>query len=135
MSRQEQAQDGSPFGPSVEQATRGIWSADLFASLLGVLVSPGRGLLVYQPWLLLALAPLVPRLRRRPNVARSPEPRGWVACCVAVIALYLILVSAWSCWWGGHCWGSRLASEVVPLGALPCLRPLTALGSAPAGRR
>jgi hypothetical protein len=127
---------GTPFGPSTGQLAAGQWAARPFDSLPAVLVSPGRGLLVYQPWLLLAAAALVPAVRRRrPAGERAPCPAGWSLFCAAAVVLHLGLVGSWGCWWGGYCWGSRLASEVVPLCALLMLRPFAALWSAAAGRR
>jgi hypothetical protein len=124
---------GTPFGPSTQQL-HGRWFAHEFEGFLGVLVSPSRGLLVYQPWLLLLGAWAIPAVRRRLPGARVPCPRGWAVFCVAVIVLHLVLISAWSCWWGGDCWGSRLATEVVALGALLCVGPLTLLWQSRAGR-
>jgi hypothetical protein len=126
---------GTPFGPSTGQMAGSNFTPHLLA-LLGVLASPARGLLIYQPWLLLAPAALFPAVRRQfPTVARAPAPAGWSLVCAVAIVLHLGLVSSWRVWWGGHCWGSRLASEAVPLCALLMLRSLAALWSLPAGRR
>jgi hypothetical protein len=127
---------GTPLGPSSGQMSADNFSSNVLWSLLGVLVSPGRGLLVYQPWLLLGAAALIPTVRRRfPAVERGPAPAGWQLFCAVVIVAHLALVSSWWCWWGGYCWGSRLAGDVVPLFALLVLRPLAALWSTAAGRR
>jgi hypothetical protein len=126
---------GTPFGPSTGQMAASNWTPDLLGSLTGVLVSPGRGLLVYQPWLLLAAAVLLPAVRRQFPTERAPAPAGWLLFCGAVVVMHVALVSSWRCWWGGHCWGSRLVSEVVPLCALLMLRPLAALWAVPSGRR
>jgi hypothetical protein len=113
---------GNLVGPSVVQMAGDCWSDGAFEAMLGVLFSPGRGLFVYQPWLVLfILAPLA--VGRRGGAA----PPGWWAFCLTFAALHIGLVSAWGCWWGGHCWGSRLASEVVPLLALLCVRPVSLL--------
>jgi len=54
---------------------------------------------------------------------------------MAAIVPYLGLIASWYCWWGGQCWGSRLAVETVPFFALLCLRPLAALRRLLWGRR
>jgi hypothetical protein len=127
---------GTPFGPSTGQMEASNFTSEPCASLADVLVSPARGLLIYQPWLLLAGAALVPAIRQQMTGAdRVPAPAGWSLVCVAAVILHLALVGSWRCWWGGYCWGSRLASEVVPLCALLLLRPLAALWSTPGGRR
>jgi hypothetical protein len=119
---------GTPWGPSSVQLGEGHWSADLFTSLAGILVSPARGLFVYQPWLLLGLALLVPTVRRH-RLARSSddEPPGWRWLFASVIVGQLVLIAAWRNWWGGHSWGSRLLTEIVPLLALLCVRPVAVL--------
>jgi hypothetical protein len=45
-------------------------------------------------------------------------PRGWAAFCSTAIVLHVVLISAWWEWPGGYCYGSRLATDVVPLLAL-----------------
>jgi hypothetical protein len=126
---------GTPFGPSTGQLAASAWTPNPLDGLLGVLVSPSRGLLVYQPWLLLAGALLLPSVRRLLPAGRAPAPAGWALFCAAAVVFHLGLISSWRCWWGGYCWGSRLASEAVPLCALLLLRPLAALWSTPGGRR
>jgi hypothetical protein len=41
-----------------------------------------------------------------------------------VIGLQILTVASWRYWWGGHCWGSRLLAETVPLFGLLCVRPV-----------
>jgi hypothetical protein len=125
---------GSPLGPSSGQLSPACWTPGLVEPLLGVLASPSRGLIVYQPWLLLALAVLLPAVRRHLSGERAACPRGWSLFCVVVVVLHLALVSSWRCWYGGCCWGSRLGSEVVPFCALLLLRPLAALWASRTGR-
>ena len=109
---------GGPFGPSTRHLSGSRWSADVAVPLAGILVSPGRGLLVYQPWLILAPLAFVPAIRsggaRRP--AQGDQSAGSLFRAGAVVLL-VGLISAWTEWWGGFCWGSRLVVEIVPLGA------------------
>jgi hypothetical protein len=125
---------GTLFGPSTGQLESGNWQWNL-TTLAAVLVSPSHGLLIYQPWLLLALAPLVPAVRRAlaPRVA-GREPAGWTWFCAAVIVLQILLVSSWRCWYGGSCYGSRLTAECIPLAALLAVRPIAALCQTRGGR-
>jgi hypothetical protein len=126
---------GTPLGPSSVQMESANWTADLTASLAGVLVSPSRGLLVYQPWLLLAAAVALPAVRSRlAGEDRTACPAGWSLFCLAVLVLHLALISSWRCWFGSCCWGSRLVSEVVPLCALLLLRPIARLWASRSGR-
>jgi len=119
---------GDVLGPSTGQMFAAYWGRDIAQGVLGVLVSPSHGLLVYQPWVLLIGAVCVPGVRRRFGEAgRGPTPTGWPVFCCTVIVLHLLTVGSWCCWWGGTCWGSRLAADVIPLCALLCLRPLAVL--------
>jgi hypothetical protein len=116
---------GNVFGPSTVQLAAFDWSTSFAGSLAGVLFSPGRGLFVYQPWLLLLLLCCVPIFPRLPGQSpRSTLPKGWQGLCLVVAVSQVALVACWPCWWGGHCWGSRLLAEIIPLLALLCVRPL-----------
>jgi hypothetical protein len=111
---------GSTLGPStVTSSTSGhLWSFFQPWPILGVLFSPGRGIFVYQPWAVLAAAAVLawPRLCAAPGMAAGP--RGWAVFCSTAIVLHVVLISAWWEWPGGYCYGSRLATDVVPLLAL-----------------
>jgi hypothetical protein len=124
---------GNVFGPSTVQFSGFAWFAGFMTRLVLVLVSPSHGLFVYQPWLLLAL-PAIPPLVRRTCKEFSTAPRDWELLCLVVIGLHLALISAWACWWGGNCWGSRLLAEVIPLATLLAVRPITSLWQMRAGR-
>ncbi len=119
---------GTPLGPSTAQLQGANWSWDLGYKLACVLVSPSHGLLIYQPWLLLAAGALLTRRAGR------DEPTAWRWLVLIVIGLQVGLVATWRCWWGGDCWGSRLVCEAVPLGALLCVRPVAALWQLRGGR-
>ncbi len=126
---------GNPFGPSTGFLSGGLWTLDLARPMAGVLFSPGRGLLIYQPWILLAFAVAIPAVRGRiAGMERSPVRSGWSGFCVAFIMAQVVLISAWGIWWGGWCWGSRLVVDVVPFCALLCVRPIAALWGSRTGR-
>ncbi|HEY7426961.1 MAG TPA: hypothetical protein VH682_22185 [Gemmataceae bacterium] len=125
---------GTPLGPSVGQMIGFSWSWR--EALVPLLIGPDHGLLVYQPWILLGLAACLPPVRRLLPVGEPGDlPGGWRGTCVSAIVLHLALIASWNCWWGGDCWGSRLATETVPLFALLCLRPIAALRRLAWGRR
>jgi hypothetical protein len=126
----------SLLGPTSGQARYDNWSWSSPDRYLSVLFSPGRGLFVYQPWLIVLLLWLWPgrRVKRQAPEIGFPCRSLLIACAVAVI-LNVIVVSAWSCWWGGWCYGSRLCSEVIPLAGLLCLKPIAYLWESSAGRK
>ena len=90
------------------------WSGSFLAGLLGVLVSPSRGLFVYAPILLYPVAGLVLWVFRRRG--------GLLACAAAVTAVGIGTIAMFSVWWGGHSFGPRLVADVLPalvLGLVP----------------
>ena len=126
---------GTIFGPSTGQLASHNWSLANLSTLVAILISPGRGMLVYQPWILLVALFLFTSLREEMAAnERTACPSGWIGFCVWVILLHLSLISSWKCWWGGYCWGSRLAAEAIPLLALLCVRPIAVLWSTKRGK-
>jgi len=73
---------------------------------LGLLVSPGKGLLVFTPVVLVGLVGLVRALRRERFL---PATLG-----LAFLA-HLLLTGRWREWHGGECFGPRLMTDAVPL--------------------
>ena len=86
--------------------------------IAGLLFSPGRGLAIYTPIALLALAAFSGRAR----LLREKHRSVFVASA-AFIAFDIAFTATWSVWWGGYCWGPRLLTEI-----LPCLVVLIAIG-------
>ena len=76
--------------------------------LLGILLSPGRGLLVYTPIAMFALAAFAPRARQSRELHRP------VVIAASVFSLlHLAFIAMWPIWWGGYCWGPRLLAEIL----------------------
>jgi len=80
-----------------------------WAGLPGLLLSPGRGLLIYTPVALFAACAFLPAARE----ARRKQQGVFVAAAVFA-ALHTAVVAKWPIWWGGYCWGPRLLTEVLP---------------------
>jgi hypothetical protein len=85
-----------------------LGSSPRFAqALIGHLISPGRGLFVYSPILLVTLW----------GVARYGRSL-WRDPAVVVLVLWFIgfwlSLSRFPHWWGGYCYGSRLMSDILP---------------------
>jgi hypothetical protein len=80
----------------------------LLRGVAGNLWSPRRSLFVYCPWVALALATLPAVVHRL---------RSWSLVCWLLWALipYLLLYSANTGWWGGHYFGPRYFTDVLPL--------------------
>lgn len=81
---------------------------DLFwEALAGNLISPARGLLIYVPVIFFGVYLLV-RYRR------------WLPCkrlvwlSLIIIAGHLIIISGFPHWWGGHSFGARFTTDLIP---------------------
>jgi hypothetical protein len=106
---------GSPLGavPQLESlhptihAVTGSVSTTPWIGAAGLLVSPSRGLLVYSPIVLIALAGLV---------IKAPVSRdrgiGWLSGAAAV---QFCVYATYSVWWGGHTFGPRYLLDVLVL--------------------
>ena len=80
-------------------------------ALLGNLISPSRGLLVYTPIVLFSLAGVYLWIRDKPY-------RRLGLYVGAAFAAHYLLMSSYEDWYGGHCYGPRYMSDLSPLFAL-----------------
>jgi hypothetical protein len=101
---------------------RSYFDHPLFGGLAGELVSPGKGLLIFSPWLLVGLA-------RRPG-APDPEVKGYrlldVLLAAGVLAQLALFAKAH--WLAGYCYGPRYLTDMLPAVAwilAPALRGLS----------
>jgi hypothetical protein len=82
-------------------------SGHLWEALAGDLISPSRGLFVYVPgsaFVLLLVGYYWQVLPHRPLAILS----------LIVLAVHTLVVSTDPNWWGGHCYGARLTTDLVP---------------------
>lgn len=99
-----------------------------FEALIGHLVSPSRGLLIYLPvlgfvaWLL---------IRYRRTIAQ--QRLLWLS--LFVVVSHLIVISGFDHWWGGFSYGPRLTTSLVPWLVLLAIIALEAMRKAESGRR
>jgi hypothetical protein len=92
--------------------TSGTWTAPFFEGLAGTLISPSHGLLVYSPWVGLAVGLGLAGLVTGGLPGRN---RGLSIALVVGLGLTLVLLSKYSCWWGGHCFGPRFWIDSGPI--------------------
>jgi hypothetical protein len=107
------AANAARFGDPLETGYSGVlrmFGSDFLEGLAGLLVSPGRGLLLYFPFVLLAVPGLVALARRDPPLA--------LFCGGSAVAL-LLLYAPWAQWDGGWVFGPRFLVPVLPLLAVP----------------
>jgi hypothetical protein len=106
---------GDPFntGYLPEETFGGI----LWDGAIGQLISPGRGLFLYSPILLLSLWGTIPFFRRFPAEA---------GVALTVIIIHLLLYGKWFMWHGGYAWGPRFMIPTLPFWVL-LLAPVIAM--------
>ncbi|MCS6801554.1 MAG: hypothetical protein RMM58_10610 [Chloroflexota bacterium] len=97
---------GQPFSP-YSSPTQLLTAANMLEAIAGILISPSRGLFIYSPILLLALAGAVAR-------ARSGRWTLLDSAFAAVVALHTLMIASFVNWWGGHSFGPRLMTDVLP---------------------
>jgi hypothetical protein len=98
---------GNPFefGYAGEGFTTPPWKG-----IAGLLASPGKGIALYAPPLVLS-AILWRRFRRAGRALADFLALAWVTA--------LVVYGAWWAWDGGWCWGPRLLVPLMPLSCLP----------------
>lgn len=98
---------GSPLATGYGTEAEWGWSAPLVQGIPGLLLSPGRGLFVHAPILLLSAVALA-------RAGRGPNPRWFLPLGVSV-ALFVCVMAHWYMWWGGSSPGNRMLSDAVPI--------------------
>jgi len=94
-----------------------------FTALAGSLVSPGKGLLIYNPLLLLAALPM-------PGAGRTPRRFAWLVTS----GLLLLQALAYDAGWWNVSWGTRYLLPAVPLLVVAALPALEQAVRRPSGR-
>ena len=80
---------------------------NLLEGLLGNLISPSRGLLVFSPILVLSVAGVAVKLKQHTFDKLD-------AALAAIIVLHWLVISDVSLWWGGWAFGPRFFADVLP---------------------
>lgn len=95
----------------------GVWQTPLWLGTAGLLISPGRGLFIFSPWLLLALGGAV-------IVWRDPRYAPLRPLPFAALAMLAVHAKFYD-WWGGWAFGYRPIVDATVL-----LAPLAAIALA-----
>lgn len=106
----------SHFGqllPNYYRANR-LQFGTFWEALAGNLISPSRGLLIYVPSLF-----FVAFLLARYRSFLVHQRLVWLS--LAIIAGHLVIISSFSHWWGGHSFGPRFTTGLVPWFVLLCI--------------
>jgi len=98
---------GEPFPSYVGGAGHLFHWRNIPEGLAGVLVSPARGLFIFSPMLLIAGYLLVRYWQTIP-LRTLAKAALWSS------ALYVLLISSFSLWWAGICFGPRYMAPLLP---------------------
>ena len=98
---------GDAFSPGY---SRQGFASPFPSALFGLLFSPGRGLFLFTPPALLAIAGWKGFRRKHPQLF-------YLTMILAVVKI--MVLAKWFSWQGGWCWGPRLLLPVLPLLLLP----------------
>ncbi len=80
-----------------------------FDGLLGFLISPGRSIILFAPWVLLTLPLFIHSIKTRNHL---------ILGLFLGMAVFIILHSTWREWHGGWSYGPRLLMPIVPILAI-----------------
>ena len=101
---------GSPFVTGYEVVVDRNLREHAWAGFLGLLASPGKGLLLYSPPIVAAAFTIPAFARERPRAALAV-----VLCAVPPLFYYTRFLS----WSGDYCWGPRYLTYLLPVALLP----------------
>lgn len=93
--------------PPYYQPERLFTNLVFLEALMGNLFSPGRGLFVFSPIFILSLLGIFIKIREKRFL-----PRDYYL--LMIIVLHWVVISTFRHWWGGHCYGYRLFSDMIP---------------------
>lgn len=109
---------GAPFRTDFwmqELGSAGMFSGSLPAGMAGLGFSPSRGILIFSPVILVAIAGAISTWRTAPSSDAVLLARY---SCVAALAIFLTY-SKFIVWWGGHGYGPRYLTDAMPFMGLP----------------
>jgi hypothetical protein len=93
------------YGTTVIHPLSSYWGTPFLYGLLGIPISPIRGLLTYSPVLLVSFVGILFMWVNKYDLLLKYLSLGPV--------LLLILYSKWHFWWGGETYGPRLISDIA----------------------
>ncbi|MFZ5424789.1 MAG: hypothetical protein ACOZAO_03210 [Patescibacteria group bacterium] len=85
------------------------WLSRFPEGLLGIWISPSKGILVYSPVFIFIFVSLIVALRS--NVWRKNVE---YLIYFSIVAVHTLVMSRWKHWYGGWGFGYRMASDVIP---------------------
>ncbi len=84
------------------------FNGNIFKGIIGLLFSPGRGLLIYTPITIFSFVGLILSLKNN-----KIENKIYPIASIFIIG-QILLIAKWNMWWGGWTYGPRLLTDIVP---------------------
>jgi hypothetical protein len=122
--------NGSPFVFGYQDGVAQYIITPQLDALLGLFVSPSRGLLVYSPFLVFALLRGLPAHSGGRAVRPTDSERLFYWFAASVFALNVLFVSTFKVWDGGWGYGTRNLVDVLPYAVLLLVPTFTRLRGA-----
>ena len=97
------------FGGYISNTSGFGFHFDALYRFLGLLISPNRGLLIFSPVCLLAIFG-ISGIRKFPS---KHMQYFFIVMAISVVC-QIILYSFFIAWWGGHCYGPRFLTGMLP---------------------
>jgi hypothetical protein len=79
----------------------------MLEGLVGTLISPSRGLFIFTPVLLFSVYGIVLKIRHK-------QMKAFDYALLGILTLHWTFSSAHPHWWGGHSYGPRYFTDVLP---------------------
>jgi hypothetical protein len=101
------------YGSPIEQGYGAKpFDTPVLEGLYGLLLSPSRGLFIYEPWAILGIAGLV--IARFANTTRGPISLR-IADLLFAWPVLLLVYATYAEWWGGRVFGPRFLDDAAPI--------------------
>jgi hypothetical protein len=96
----------NPLGALYKTGSVKMWSTPILKGILGVLISPSRGLFIYSPVFIFSFFGMILVWKQK---------RELIFKYFSVVVLAIIIIQAkWYDWWGGWTFGCRALNDTVP---------------------
>jgi hypothetical protein len=89
------------------QPSRISHSNYFYEALIGNLISPSRGLIFFSPVILLSIAGILFKIK-------NGKFKGLDPFLLTIIVIHWLVISSFHHWWGGHQFGARFFSDMIP---------------------
>lgn len=113
--------NGAPLIFGYQDGFLNYVSAPRLEALVGLFLSPSRGLFIYSPFFLLALWGFA--------LARHAPEKLFYQFCGIIFSLYVLSLGMWQNWDGGWGYGTRMLTDALPYAGLLMIPAFKRLGN------